>query len=339
MSCAGGAAGRGASGRGTEPPSTTEGVESSDAPSFAIGVPASGVEPDVGSALASLRASAARTGENYEIVVAVNGPGDAAVAGATAFAAATGAVVRVLRLPVLSKVAAWNAIRAATRAPVIVFADADVRVAPGAIGELLRRLAAEPALALVAGRESARLEPSDGLVARMAAIPYRFDFGSVPGRLYVLRTAALPEPMPVNVLAEDAYLSVRLGQASFAKERAAVVYLRPPLTWRDCLRQRVRNEAGKLQLAREFPELLARSGFGRYPWRAFLREIAPREYPLVALLLATRLVGRWRALRQIRHGFGSGWTVLPSTKCWVASGETSAPTRGRVPASGGTARP
>src|SRR6185436_19256913 len=146
------------------------------------------------------------------------------------------------------------------------------------------------------------------------------DFGNVPGRLYALRVAALPEAMPPTVLHEDAYLTVRLGRARFAKVHEALVYLRPPTTWSEYLRQRVRNEVGKLQLTHEFPELHRAHGFGRYPWRRFLSEIAPREYPLVALSMLARVFARVRALRQIRHGFRGGWAVLPSTKRWPAGG-------------------
>jgi cellulose synthase/poly-beta-1,6-N-acetylglucosamine synthase-like glycosyltransferase len=275
----------------------------------------------------------------YEIVVAVNGPDEPApaVAGAEAFARAaglpliapahepppSGACVRLLRLAPRSKVAAWNAIRAAARAPVIVFADADVRVGTAAIGLLVDRLRRSPELAIVAGREEPLVTAADGLVARVAALPHRFDFGNVPGRLYALRVAALPEPMPDSVLHEDAYLSVRLGRARFAKEAGAVVYLRPPTTWDEYLRQRIRNEVGKLQLVQEFPELHRRHGFGVYPWRRFLADIAPREYPLVALSMAARMFARLRALRQIRHGYHRGWAVLPSTKRWPAGDGTA----------------
>ena len=224
--------------------------------------------------------------------------------------------VRLLRLTMLSKVAAWNAIRSAARAPVLVFADADVRVAPSAIGILLSRLADEPGLAAVGSRESAVLESGDGVVARVAALPYRFDFSNVPGRLYALRATAIVEPMPAQVVAEDAYLTVKLGRSRFAKELAAVVYLRPPLTWRDYLRQRVRNEVGKLQLAREFPDLLRTHGFGRYPWHALLRGISPREYPLVVASLAVRLYARIAARNLVEGGFRAGWEVLDSTKSW-----------------------
>ncbi|MCC6767357.1 MAG: glycosyltransferase family 2 protein [Deltaproteobacteria bacterium] len=305
-------------------------------PAATIGVPASTGENDLPATLESLAASAARLDEPVEIVVAVNGPHEpaAAVVGVEAFARsaalpfvppdaappATGSCVRLLRLAPRSKTAAWNAIRAAARAPVIVFADADVRVAPEALALLVRRLEASPELAIVAGREEPVVTPADGLVARVAALPHRFDFGNVPGRLYALRTAALPEPMPASVLHEDAYLSVRLGRARFAKEPGAVVRLRPPTTWEEYLRQRIRNEVGKLQLEREFPDLHRVHGFGVYPWRRFVREIAPHEYPLVALSMAARAYARARALRRIRRGFDHGWSVLPSTKRWPAAG-------------------
>jgi cellulose synthase/poly-beta-1,6-N-acetylglucosamine synthase-like glycosyltransferase len=302
----------------------------------AIGVPATTAEDDLPATLASLYGSALAAGRPIEVIVAVNGPGEPApaVAGVEAFARAhglpfvpagaappsDGSCVRLLRLAPQSKVAAWNAIRDAARAPIIVFADADVRVAPAAIPLLLARLAASPELAVVAGREAALVTPDDGVVARVAALPHRFDFGNVPGRLYALRSAALPEPMPAHVLHEDAYLSVRLGRQRFAKVHEATVYLRPPTTWRDYLRQRVRNEVGKLQLTHEFPELHRAHGFGRYPWRRFVSEIAPREYPLVALSMAARVFARVRALRQIKQGFRRGWAVLPSTKRWPAGG-------------------
>jgi hypothetical protein len=301
-----------------------------------IGVPASSSEDDLPAALESLYASALVTGGAIEVVVAVNGPDEPApaVVGVETFARAhglplvapdqappaTGSCVRLLRLAPQSKVAAWNAIRDAARAPIIVFADADVRVTIAAIPLLVARLQAAPELAIVAGREAALVTPEDGLVAHVAALPHRFDFGNVPGRLYALRVAALPEAMPPNVLHEDAYLTVRLGRERFAKEPGAVVYLRPPTTWREYLHQRVRNEIGKLQLTHEFPELHRAHGFGRYPWRRFLREIAPREYPLVALLMTARVFARARALRQIKHGFRRGWAVLPSTKRWPEAG-------------------
>jgi hypothetical protein len=191
---------------------------------------------------------------------------------------------------------------------------------PAALPLLVRRLAASPELAVVAGREEPVVTPADGLVARVAALPHRFDYGNVPGRLYALRSAALPEPMPPSVLHEDAYLSVRLGRERFAKEPDAVVRLRPPTTWAEYLRQRTRNEVGKLQMTREFPELHRAHGFGVYPWRRFVREISPREYPLVAISMAARVYARARALRQIRRGFARGWSVLPSTKRWPAAG-------------------
>lgn len=325
-------------------------------PAVTIGIPASAGEQDLAGTLASLRASAERAALRYEMIVAVNGPGAPAPAesGVVAFACAIDIPVgyedsaapqksdecpaakesavanwggllalRLLRLPVQSKVAAWNALRAAARAPIIVFADADVRVAPDALGALVRRLDESPTLAIAAGREVARLEIRDGLVARVAALPYRFDFGNVPGRLYALRVAAMPEAMP-PVVAEDGYLTVRFGRRRFAKDPQAVVYLRPPITWRDYLRQRVRHELGKLQLQRDFDALYRRHGFGRSPRREFLRAITPREYPLVALALGVRWCARLLAWRAMRSGVPTGWAVLPSTKIWSPEGPRTA---------------
>ena len=93
----------------------------------------------------------------------------------------------------------------------------------------------------------------------------------------------------------------------------------------------------RLQLAREFPELLARHGFGHTPWRALLRGIAPHEYPLAALVLATRWIAKRRARRRIHDGFRGGWVVLPSTKRWTSS-EVPVRRAGVRAPSGGTLR-
>lgn len=302
------------------------------APRVTLGIPARADEGDLPGALASLTASAAHAGLAYEIVVAVNGPGEGAPAeaGVAGWAAAAGVTLergadgrgsgapqlRLLRLATASKVAAWNAIRAAARAPLIVFADADVRVAPSAIGRLLARLDAAPELVLVGAREAPVLGPRASVAARLAALPYRFPFANVPGRLYALRAAAAPAELPAHVLHEDAYLTIRLGRTRFAKDDTAVVYFQPPATWREYARDRVRNEVAKLQLARDFPELLAHHGVSPYPWRALVGGLRPREYPLLMLLALVRLAARARAARVARAGFRSSWQALPSTKAW-----------------------
>jgi len=312
------------------------------APRFALGIPARGDEVDLRGTLDSLVHSAVDAGGAFEVIVALNGPGQAAARAVAAFVRSSGGVsegaveaetpgaepphsaggappLRVLSLPVRSKVAAWNAIRDAALAPVIVFADADVRVAPVTIARLLACLEATPKLALVGAREQASVAPGDGVVARVAALPYRFVFRNVPGRLYALRSAALPEPMPAHVLHEDAYLTVRLGHERFTKEPGALVYFRPPATWSEYLRDRVRNEVAKLQLAREFPHLLGAHGVSPYPWTDLLRALSPAEYPLLFMLAATRLYARVRARRLVRRGFPTSWSGLPSTKRWVGA--------------------
>ena len=324
------------------------------APALTIAVPASASEADLAATLASLDASAARSGRGYELLIAINGPEDPspALAGVRAFAAAIGAavdvegeleadapravafdvngsettapsarVLRVVRLATRSKIAAWNAIRAAAAAPLVVFADADVRVSANAVALLAERLESEPRLAAVAGREVAVVAYGDGFVSRLGALPYRFDFANIPGRLYAVRAAAVPTSLPANVIAEDGYLTVRLGPERFTRASGAVVYLRPPATWSDYLRQRVRHELGKMQLAREVADGHGAHGFGRTPWRAFVRDIRVAEYPLVAGSLALRAVARAAAWWRARRGFAAGWAVLPTTKRWPQTAE------------------
>ena len=249
-----------------------------------------------------------------EVMVAVNGPDEPApaVAGVEAFARAHGVAVgrarrgaaatRLVRPPAASRAAQQGrGVERDPRTPRAPRSSSSPTPTcgspPAAIPLLVARLRTAPELAIVAGREAAMVTPDDGLVARVAALPHRFDFGNVPGRLYALRVAALPEAMPPTRAARGR-LSHRAPRPRSASPRSTtrVVYLRPPTTWREYLRQRVRNEVGKLQLTHEFPELHRAHGFGRYPWRRFVREIAPREYPLVALSMAgARLRARARA--------------------------------------------
>lgn len=325
-------------------------------PAITIAIPASASEADLGGTLASLNLSAGRSGRSYELLVAINGPErpSPALASVRVFAATAGLpltisgddvesaapdahldgetivgaaiedgrdgavlpAIRVLRLAARSKIVAWNAIRDAAGTALIVFADADVRVSADAIALLAARLEAEPDLAAVAGREVAVVGRTDGFVTRVGALPYRFDFANIPGRLYAVRTAAMPSAIPADVIAEDGYLTVQLGRDRFTREPRAVVYLRPPGTWTEYLTQRVRHELGKIQLVREFAEPRRAHGFGRSPWRAFARDIRVGEYPLVAASLAVRGVAHARAWWQARRGFAAGWPVLSTTKRW-----------------------
>jgi len=45
--------------------------------------------------------------------------------------------------------------------------------------------------------------------------------------------------------------------------------------------------------------------------------LRPAEYPLLALLAATRVYAHARARRLVRDGFPTSWAGLPSTKRWV----------------------
>ncbi|MCS6924961.1 MAG: glycosyltransferase [Candidatus Binatia bacterium] len=226
----------------------------------------------------------------------------------------------VLLTEQLGKPHAWNRLWRCATGELVLFCDADVRVAADAVSHLLDRLQREPQLRLVAAREVPIL-PADATVwSRMGAIPYRFDFGNAGGRLYAIRKTAFAGDMPVDLLLEDAWLTVAVGRRWVAKEWRAHVYFLPPATWRDYFAERVRTEGGKLQIRRAHAALLANGPIAQYRWDHLWRGIRIREYPLVLLALGVRLLARvvaWRAL--LRRDFYALYRPFPSTKEWLAA--------------------
>ena len=206
----------------------------------------------------------------------------------------------------------------------LLFCDADVRIDPQAIAHLYAQARAEPQVGLVAAREVPMLEPKTSIWSRMGALPYRFNFGNAGGRLFLIRKDALSEPMPEDLLLEDAWLTVAVGKQRVHKAVQAQVFFVLPQTWRDYFAERVRAEGGKMQIRRQHAHLLADGPVAAYPWAEFLREIRIREYGLVLLALGIRGLARlwaWRRLR--RAGFYSLYRPFVSTKRWSAAARAS----------------
>lgn len=204
----------------------------------------------------------------------------------------------------------------------LLFCDADVRVEPQAIADLYARIRAEPQLGLVAAREVPMLEPKASIWSRMGALPYRFNFGNAGGRLFLLRKEALSEPMPEDLLLEDAWLTVAVGKPRVCKVLPAQVFFVLPQTWRDYFAERVRAEGGKMQIRRQHAHLLANGPVAEYPWAEFLRTIRIPEYGLILLALGLRGLARlwaWRRLR--RAGFYSLYRPFLSTKQWSGAAQ------------------
>ena len=206
----------------------------------------------------------------------------------------------------------------------LLFCDADVRIDPQAIACLYAQVRAEPQLGLVAAREVPMLEPKTSIWSRMGALPYRFNFGNAGGRLFLLRKDALSEPMPEDLLLEDAWLTVAVGKRRVCKAVQAQVFFVLPQTWRDYFAERVRAEGGKMQIRRQHARLLANGPVAEYPWAEFFRAIRIREYGLIFLALGIRGLARlwaWRRLR--RAGFYSLYRPFLSTKRWSAAVQAS----------------
>lgn len=215
------------------------------------------------------------------------------------------------------KAVAWNVIRRWVASDAIVFCDADVLVDVEAITRLYETLQANPELQLITSAEIPLLTPRDGWIRRAAALPYKFDLRTVSGKLHIMRSQAVGS-MPEGLLFDDAWLTLTVGKPRIVRERAARVFFLPPATARDWLAERVRTEAGKLQLKRSYPQLFVDGPTAEYPWRMFFKNIALREYPLALLLLTMRAFARVRAHAALRAGTeGCLWRPVHSSKQWA----------------------
>lgn len=305
-------------------------LERGRAAGITIAVPCRSDEPGLSRTLETL-AEAARSleerGHEVSFAVCVNGPNGPAHGAAEAFRAGSGrGRMSVFDLEKADKAAAWNRLRGACETEWILFCDADVEPAPDALLRLAESLETRPD-AVVA---TARLEPDlsgASMVARAAALPHRFDFGVVRGPLYLLRADALSR-MPDGLLLEDAWLSAELsarGTGSVLSVWSAVVRYRPAQTLADYFRERLRTEAGKIQIRAERARRdVEHTPIARYPWEHFLAELGPREWPLVGLNLGVRFVARAWAELAARRGRRVEWTPVESSKSTATPTSTGA---------------
>jgi len=280
-------------------------------------------EPALARTLDGLEVAARRLvaadGRELRFAVCVNGPsGGPALAAAQALAGRhPSGQVQVLVDGRADKARAWNLVRAACTTPLLAFCDADVDVAPDALVALAAALASEPEVALASARQVAILSPAGArasLVARAAAIPYRFDFQVVGGRLYLMRTAAV-DAMPEALLLEDGWLSAQLGNDMLRTVPAAKVYFHPPSTLPDYFRERLRTEAGKIQIREQRRgQGQPQQAIARYRWGSMIDGLGPSDLPLIAVNLGVRFVARGLAELATRRGKRIRWTPIASSK-------------------------
>ena len=291
-----------------------------------IALPCRSNEPALKRTMEALVEAVARLedrGHEVRYAICVNGPTGPASLAAEEFACGKGrGRTRVLTLPVADKAAAWNRLRSDCDTEWIVFCDADVEPAPDSLVSLCEALETRPDAVIA----TARLEPIlDGgsFVARAAALPHRFDFGVVRGPMYVLRREALVS-MPEGLLLEDAWLSAQFGASGGGKVLSvwsAVVHYRPPGNLRDYCRERLRTEAGKIQIRSDRRSRgVPLTPIARYPWSQLWSELGPRDLPLVALNIGVRGVCRFVAELSAWRGREVSWKTVESTKAPVAPG-------------------
>ncbi len=204
---------------------------------------------------------------------------------------------RVIGVPVAGKARAWNALTAAARGEVLVYCDADIRLAPAAVTALVTALQGTPAAPAAAG---SLLAPAGAgatalyrrlavKMAELAAKPAAF----LNGPLYALRRGAVTE-LPVAVINDDLWLGISIGAERIVRVPEAIGWQAPPAHWGEYYRREVRMRTGDLQ---------ARAHFGaRYDaYRRATADVRSRAARQAALTAEERAVKRatgWAAWLQ-----------------------------------------
>jgi hypothetical protein len=213
------------------------------------------------------------------------------------------------------KARAWNLLRAAAAGDPVFVCDADVTFSEDAIALLYAGLAADPDLAFCTPKTDCRHD--GGILERIVAAPYRFDFPNLSGQLYVMSSRLAPRRMPADVIEPERWLELETGPQRVGRDPRARVYVRLTATLPDFFRQRVRIELGKIQLRREYPHLLARSRPQPRFRAACSRPV--REQAALAAYLGLRTVAHaWAWWEYRRRALETVWRQARTTKRWGA---------------------
>jgi hypothetical protein len=225
-----------------------------------------------------------------------------------------GATVAALMTARAGKAIAWNWLRRCARTEVVVFLDADVDVTTGAIARLQAALATSPDAVIATPKTSCAARAT--AFERIMAAPYGLDFPNLSGQLYAARTVGLPGAMPEDLIEPERWLELVIGRERIVREPEARVIVRLPATVADFYRQRIRIEMGKVQIDREYPELVRR-GNPQPRLRAALATLPVGELARLAIYGALResahLLAWWRYRRRRTDAV---WIQAASTKAW-----------------------
>jgi hypothetical protein len=122
--------------------------------------------------------------------------------------------------------------------------------------------------------------------------------------------------MPEDLIEPEHWLELMVGADRIVRVPGVEVAVRLPGTLGDFFRQRIRIEMGKVQLARDYPGLTARS-LPQPRVRAALASLGAAGSVRLAAYLALRSVAHAIAWWRYRRGRTAGiWRQAASTKRW-----------------------
>lgn len=203
------------------------------------------------------------------------------------------------------KTRSWNAFLDSAAAEILVFMDADVMAAPGAIATVIDELLADPSLDLASAIPSVPAGfRAAGFWQSVFAVPYHGlrPAESVTGNLYAGRRDRLL-PLDPDILHEDLALSLR-HEGAFSVSASARVYVTPPRDFREFIRQRVRCLRADMTEARRFNKDVASHRRREIRDVAdFLRAGGPvRLGAFIAARACAATIAHWRGPQN-----GGGW--------------------------------
>lgn len=208
--------------------------------------------------------------------------------------------IRLLEIEERGKPNAWNIVRAGARYETIAFADGDVAVHWKALEHLYKTLKQnimeQKSFAAVGAQIIPYVEELDW-ISRLywASWPYppkyvqHFIYGGLHimnGMLYMANNKRLThhmedcgfQQMPTDVINDDRWITLVLGEGNWCIESKAKVFFVPP-SWIDIPKSRGRVYKGSQQLREKYPELWQASkpaSRGTYPSSIIQRSILQR---------------------------------------------------------------
>jgi glycosyltransferase involved in cell wall biosynthesis len=269
---------------------------------ISIVVPAHNEERGIGRLLAALLKDAGP--EEFGVVVVCNGCTDATADVARGF----GSRVLVVEVAMPSKANALREGDVVARGYPRLYVDADVELGSSDVRALCRSLEKEGVLAVAPQRDI----PRAGV---MPLVRWYYDvwerLPQVQKGLFGRGVLAMSEAghrrisqLP-EMMSDDLVMSEAFAPGERAISTDAVVVIRPPRTWADLIRRRIRVTNGNVQAdAAGLRGQAARTGLGTL---LNLAKENPRIAPRLPVFIAVTLTARRRARHLVRVGSDAAW--------------------------------